>query len=116
VLLASLGQKVLDFTKSVLIPITDNKQSRDQSNPSLKYTTITAFDDDRAPIGVTDYRSDINEDTEGWMFRESTGQLDLSLDYYQGIFAKNIGGKVGFPWGKNYRGGGSECIEKLLGL
>ena len=97
----------------VLIPInvTDNKQSRDQSNPSMKYTTITAYDDDRPPIGVTDYRSAIDKDQEAWLFRESTGQLDLRLDYYQGIFAKNIGGKVWFPWAPHYADGGSKCIR-----
>ncbi|GAB7329386.1 hypothetical protein MBLNU13_g01171t1 [Cladosporium sp. NU13] len=84
-------------------------QSRDQSNPSLKYTTITAFDDNKAPIGVTDHKSKIDQsgNAETWFFRESTGQLDVSLNYYQGPFAKNIGGKVSFPWGKHYTDGGN---------
>ena len=91
----------------------DELQSRDQSNPSLKYTTLTAYDDDRAPIGVTDHKSKIDQDgnKETWFFREPTGQVDVYLDYYQGPFAKNIGGKVAFPWGKDYASGGSKCIK-----
>ena len=77
----------------------------------MKYTTITAYDDDRPPIGVIDYRSAIDKDQEAWLFRESTGQLDLRLDYYQGVFAKNIGGKVWFPWAPHYADGGSKCIR-----
>jgi hypothetical protein len=95
----------------VSILVTDDEQSRDQSDSSLEYTTITAYDDNRAPIGVTDFRSKIDQGREIWLFRESTGQLDLMLDYYQGAFAKNIGGKVAFPWGNNYGNGGSECIN-----
>ncbi|USW54357.1 hypothetical protein Slin15195_G076760 [Septoria linicola] len=84
-------------------------QSRDQSDSSMKYTTITAYDDDRAPIRVTDHRSKIDQsqNKEVWFFRQSTGQLDVSLDYYQGTFAKNIGGKVAFPWVKDYISGGN---------
>lgn len=97
-----------------LVLVTDDEsQSRDQSNPSLKYTTITAYDDDRAPIGVTDHKSKIDQDEnkETWFFREPTGQVDVYLDYYQGPFAEKIGGKVAFPWGKNYASGGSKCIN-----
>jgi hypothetical protein len=101
-------------SKSVSIPFTHDRQSRDQSDSSLKYTTITAYDDNRAPIGVTDFRSKIDQGRETWFFRESTGQLDLMLDYYQGVFAKNIGGKVAFPWGNNYGNGGSKWINASL--
>ena len=92
---------------------TNGVQSRDPSNPNMKYTTITAFDDDRAPIGVTDHKSKIDQsdNKEVWFFRQDTGQLDVNLNYYQGPFAKNIGGKVSFPWGKHYTDGSSKCIE-----
>lgn len=107
------AKRLQRVSKSVLLPVTDDGQSRDQSKPSLKYTTITAYDDDRAPIGVTDHRSKIDQDNnkETWFFREPTGQVDVYLDYYQGPFAEEIGGKVAFPWGKNYASGGSKCIE-----
>jgi hypothetical protein len=80
----------------------------------MKYTTITAYDDNRAPIGVTDFRSKIDQGSEVWFFRESTGQVDVSLVYHQGVFAKNIGGKVSFPWGKGYREGGSKWASDLV--
>lgn len=65
---------------------------------------------------MTDHKSKIDQsgNAETWLFRESTGQLDISLNYYQGPFAKNIGGKVSFPWGKHYTDGGSKCIESGL--
>jgi hypothetical protein len=99
----------------VLYPFTDTRQSRDKGNSDFKYATITAYDNDRKPIGVTDFRSRVDKSQdnwrETWFFRESTGQLDVTLDYYQGVFAKTIGGSVAFPWANHYTDGGSKCIK-----
>ena len=94
---------------AVYVLDTDNKQSRDQSNPNLKYTTVTLYDDNRPPTGIVDYKSRINLEHDGWPFRGSSGHYDLALDYYQGVFAKNIGGKVSFPQLPGYAQGESKC-------
>ena len=103
---AKRSQKV---SYAVHVLDTDNKQSRDQSNPNLKYTTVTLYDDDRPPTGIVDYKSRINLEHDGWPFRGSSGHYDLALDYYQGVFAKNIGGKVSFPQLPGYAQGESKC-------
>jgi hypothetical protein len=81
---------------------TNSKQSRDQSDPKKKYTTVTIYDDNKAPFGLVDVRTDINLNADGWPIRQS-GHVDLGLYYCQGVFAKNIGGVVSFPKGNGYR-------------
>lgn len=90
-------------TESVSTPGTNSIKSRDQGNSNLKYSTITVYDDNKPPIGVVYYKSDIKKNQDTWFFREPTGQVDVNLQYYQGIFAKNIGGTVGFPKVNGYR-------------
>lgn len=93
------------------VSITNDKQSLDQNDPDVKYTTITAYDNDKPPIGVTDHRSSIHRDADGFLFGESTGQIDVGLDYYEGLFAKKIGGSVAFPWAPGYTNGESRCMK-----
>jgi hypothetical protein len=52
-------------TESVSTPGTNSIKSRDQGNSNLKYSTITVYDDNKPPIGVVYYKSDIkkNQDT-----------------------------------------------------
>ena len=96
-----------------LLHVTNRRQSYDQRDPSMKYSTVTAFDNNRAPFGVTDLRSKINQsdNKETWFFRESTGHVDVFLNHYQEPFADKIGGQVAFPWGKGYSSGASKHIE-----
>jgi hypothetical protein len=97
-----------------VLSVTDNKQSRDQNNPNWKVSTVTAWDDDRPPIGVLDFASDVDREADTWLFRESSGQVDVMLRWPDGPFAKTIAGKVAFPWGKNYLSGGSKYIGSDL--
>lgn len=90
-----------------LVSVTDYEQSRDQNNPNWKVSTVTAWDDDRPPIGVLDFASDVDREADTWLFRESSGQVDVMLRWPDGPFAKTIAGEVAFPWGKNYLSGGS---------
>jgi hypothetical protein len=97
--------------------LTDNKQSIDQNNPKLKVTTITAFDDDRPPIGALEFRSRVDRPADTWLFRESSGQVDVYMTWPEGPFGKTIAGEVAFPWGKNYLVGdkkGSEYFRSHL--
>ena len=94
-----------------VLSATDYNQSRDQNNPDWKVSTVTAWDDDRPPIGVLDFATDADREADTWFFRESSGQVDVMLRWPDGPFAKTIAGRVAFPWGKNYLSGGSKCIE-----
>lgn len=91
--------------------LTHNAQSIDQKDPNFKFTTITAFDDDRPPIGNVDFRTRIDRPADTWYFRESSGQVDVYMTWPEGPFGKTIAGEVAFPWGKNYEGGGSKYFS-----
>jgi hypothetical protein len=100
-----------DLSPERVLSVTDNEQSRDQNNPNWKVSTVTAWDDDRPPIGVLDFATDADREADTWLFRESSGQVDVMLRWPEGPFAKTIAGKVAFPWGKNYLSGGSKYIR-----
>ena len=74
----------------------------------MKYSTITVFDNNKAPIGEYDYPSKIDQpgNSETRIYRQGS-QVDVILDYYQGVFGEKLGGKVGFPQTPNY----SKCIK-----
>jgi hypothetical protein len=79
------------------------RQSKDQNNPNKKLSTITIYDDKSAPYGYTDKSSDLGLSEDFYPIRQGTNQIDLALEYYQGVFAKNIGGTVGFPRTSSYK-------------
>ncbi|PPJ52742.1 hypothetical protein CBER1_11385 [Cercospora berteroae] len=80
-------------------------QSRDQSNPNNKYTSYTAWDDDKPALTINDFTSRINQENNHETLpylRSKTGDIDVYMHYYQGPLAKQIGGWVAFPKAPGY--------------